>query len=185
MQVLIVYHSNYQHTHKVGEAIRCGANVALDNGENDHGVALKLAESVSLDDLRAADVLIFGSPVYMGSMAWQLKRLIDSTSRLWMEGALEGKMGGVFATYGGYGGAGGGVEQTLVALHAHFLEHGMLVCGFPRHLSGFAHAGLHWGLAVRTGNEEGMPEGVSDEALLAARAYGEHVVETAMRCSDK
>jgi len=117
----------------------------------------------------------------MGSMAWQMKQLIDSGSKLWMAGELEGKVGGVFATYGGYGGAGGGVEQTLVALHANFLEHGMLVCGFPRSLSGYAYAGLHWGLAVRTANEEGMPDGVDDTALLAARAYGSHVLETALR----
>jgi len=120
----------------------------------------------------------------MGSIAWQMKKLIDSGSKLWMEGPMEGKIAGVFATYGGYGGAGGGVEQTLIALHANCLEQGMLVCGFPRSLTGFAEAGIHWGLAVRTGNDEGMPEGISDASLVAARAYGAHVVETALRLKD-
>ena len=181
MQVLIAYHSDYQHTQSVADAVAAGVHAALaDEGET-ASVDVKQAADVSLEDMRQADVLIFGSPVHMGSMAWQMKQLIDSGSKLWMAGELEGKMGGVFATYGGYGGAGGGVEQTLMSLHANFLEHGMLVCGFPRSLSGYADAGLHWGLAVRTGNDEGMPEGVSDSSLVAARAYGAHIAETALR----
>ncbi len=181
MQVLIAYHSDYQHTQHVADAVAAGANAALADAGISRQAILKQAVDVSLDDLSDADVLIFGSPVHMGSMAWQMKQLIDAGAKLWMAGELEGKIGGVFATYGGFGGAGGGVEQALMALHANFLEHGMLVCGFPRSLSGFADAGIHWGLAVRTGNDEGMPEGVRESALVAARAYGAHVVETALR----
>lgn len=181
MQVLIAFHSDYAHTQAVADAIAAGAKAALADVGKAADVSLKQAVDVSLDDMCVADVLIFGSPVHMGSMAWQMKKLIDSSAKLWLAGELEGKIGGVFATYGGYGGAGGGVEQTLIGLHANFLEHGMLVCGFPRSLSGYADAGLHWGLAVRTGNDEGMPEGMDDAALFAARAYGCHVMETALR----
>ena len=181
MQVLIVCHSDYQHTQSVAEAVAAGATAALQDAGKAEKISVKQAADVSLDDMRAADVLIFGTPVHMGSMAWQMKQLIDKGSRLWMPNALQGKIGGVFATYGGYGGAGGGVEQTLIALHANFLEQGMLVCGFPRYLTGYADAGIHWGLAVRTGNDEGMPEGVTEAALIAARAYGAHVVETALK----
>lgn len=184
MEVLIVYHSDYKHTHTVADAIVAGANAALIEYTVMGTVTLKEAGDVTLNDMRFSDVLIFGSPVHMGSMAWQMKQLVDSGSKFWMEGALEGKIGGVFATYGGYGGAGGGVEQTLIGLHAHFLEQGMLVCGFPRSLTGYADAGIHWGLAVRTGNDEGMPEGVADASLVAARAYGAHVLETALRLKD-
>jgi len=181
MKVLIVYHSDYQHTKCVADAIAAGAKAALEDEGLPPVVSSKQAAEASLEDLQCSDVLIFGSPVHMGSMAWQMKQLIDMGSKLWMAGSLEGKLGGVFATYGGYGGAGGGVEQTLMSLHANFLEQGMLVCGFPRSLSGFADAGIHWGLAVRTGNDEGMPEGVAELGLVAARAYGAHVVETALR----
>ncbi|MDQ6984444.1 MAG: NAD(P)H-dependent oxidoreductase [Ghiorsea sp.] len=181
MKVLIAYHSDYQHTQSVADAVAAGVQAALADEGEVASVDLKQAADVSLDDMRHADVIIFGSPVHMGSMAWQMKKLIDSGSKLWMAGDLEGKTGGVFATYGGFGGAGGGVEQTLMSLHANFLEHGMLVCGFPRSLSGFAEAGLHWGLAVRTGNDEGMPDGVAESSLVAARAYGAHIAETALR----
>jgi len=181
MRVLIAFHSDYEHTQTVAEAVAAGAKTALADEGKAGDVIVKQALDVALDDMRFADVLIFGSPVHMGSMAWQLKKLIDSGSKFWMEGALEGKIGGVFASYGGFGGAGGGVEQTLIGLHANFLEQGMLVCGFSRSISGYADAGLHWGLAVRTGNDEGMPEGISDASMVAARAYGAHVVETALR----
>ncbi|MDX8382961.1 MAG: NAD(P)H-dependent oxidoreductase [Ghiorsea sp.] len=184
MNTLIVYHSDYGHTKEVGQAIAAGVKTALAEHGMSSNVMLKLADDVSLDDMRVADVLIFGTPVHMGSMAWQMKKLIDSGSKLWMQGELEGKVGGVFTTHGGFGGSGGGSEHTLIALHANFLEQGMLVCGFPRSLSGYAHAGLHWGLSVRTGDGEGMPEGVSEEALVAARAYGSHVLDTAIRLQD-
>ncbi len=184
MDVLIAFHSDYQHTRTVADAVAAGVKTVLVERSIDADVVVKQAEDTCLDDMRFADVLIFGSPVHMGSMAWQMKKLIDSGSKFWLEGALEGKVGGVFATYGGFGDAGGGVEQTLIGMHANFLEQGMLVCGFPRSLSGFAKAGLHWGLAVRTGNEEGMPEGIADESLVAARAYGAHVLETALRLKD-
>lgn len=180
MQVLISYHSDYGNTRKMAEAIAAGYKAA-------DGVAvidLKLAEMTGLDDLTQADVIILGTPVHMGSMAWPVKKLIDEAGKLWMEGALEGKVGGVFATGGGFGGAGGGVEQTLVSLHSNFLEHGMIVVGFPKSLPGYAGGGLQWGPCGRSGNHEGMPAALSDGSLSAARSYGAHIAEVAARLID-
>jgi len=140
---------------------------------------LRLAEQTSQNDLLDADVIFFGTPVHMGSMAWPMKKLIDEAGKLWMEGALEGKIGGVFVSGGGFGNAGGGVESTMISLHAHFLEQGMIVIGFPKNLPGYADGGLHWGAYGRSGNHEGMPAGVSEAALVAARSYGAHVIEIA------
>ncbi len=175
MNILIAYHSDYGNTKKMADAIAAGiraANAALQP-------VLKLAEQTSQDDLLDADVIFFGTPVHMGSMAWPMKKLIDEAGKLWMEGALEGKVGGVFVSGGGFGNAGGGVETTMIALHAHFLEQGMVIIGFPKHLSGYAEGGLHWGAYGRSGNHEGMPASISDASLVAARSYGAHVVEMA------
>jgi len=180
MQVLISYHSDYGNTRKMAEAIAAGFRV-VDAAAR---VELKLAEMTGLDDLTGADVIILGSPVHMGSMAWPVKKLIDEAAKLWMEGALEGKIGGVFATGGGFGGAGGGVEQTLVSLHSNFLEHGMIVVGFPRSLPGYADGGLQWGPCGRSASHEGMPAALSDGSLTAARSYGAHVAEVAARLMD-
>jgi NAD(P)H dehydrogenase (quinone) len=59
----------------------------------------------TLDDLRAADGVTFGSPTRYGNMTAQMKQLIDSTASLWLEGEMEGKPAGLFtstaSTHGG------------------------------------------------------------------------------------
>ncbi len=177
MHVLISYHSDYGNTKKMAEAIAAGMKASQANID----ITLKSATDTALDDLCLADVIIFGSPVHMGSMAWPLKKLIDQAGKLWMEDALEGKIGGVFATGGGFGSAGGGVEQTMISLYSNFLEHGMIVIGFPKSLPGYADAGLQWGPYGRSSNHAGMPDGIDDAALVAARSYGAHLAETAAK----
>jgi len=177
MQILIAYHSDYGATEKMAQAIAAGAKVA-----NPAATTIcKQALETTPEDLVAADVIFFGTPVHMGAMAWQMKKLIDQGAKLWMEGALEGKIGGVFASGGGFGGAGGGAEQVLISLHANFLQHGMHVVGLPKSLPGYSAGGLHWGPYGRTGNDEGMPAGISETSLVAARSYGAHVIEIAGR----
>lgn len=176
LNILISYHSDYGNTEKMAAAIAAGAKAATDCE-----TVLKQAVDTELGDLTNADLIIFGTPVHMGSMAWQLKQLIDKAGKLWMENLLEGKTGGVFATGGGFGGGGGGVENTMISLHSHFLEQGMIVVGFPKSLPGYADAGLQWGPYARCGNHEGMPQSISDTQLMAARSYGGHVAETALR----
>ncbi len=175
MNVLIAYHSDYGNTKKMAEAIAAGMKAS----QTDISVQLQSAEHCTLNDLTDADVIIFGTSVHMGSMAWPLKKLIDQAGKLWMDGSLEGKVAGVFATGGGFGGAGGGVEQTMISLYSNFLEHGMLVIGFPKSLPGYADGGLQWGPYGRSGNHQGMPSQVSDASLVAARSYGAHLAETA------
>lgn len=180
MRLLIAYHSDYGNTEKMAQAIAAGAKAARSGLD----VRLKKAAETTLSDLAEAEILIFGTPVHMGSMAWQMKKLIDEMGKLWMENALEGKVGGAFATGGGFGGAGGGVEQTLIALHSNFLEHGMVSIGFPKHLPGYADGGLQWGPYGRSGDHAGMPATVSEAALVAARSYGAHVIEIAEKLID-
>jgi len=175
MNVLIVYHSDYGNTEKMAKAIASGMKAA----QSTTNVRLQKADGTSPADLVSADVILFGTPVHMGGMAWQMKKLIDSCSSLWMENALEGKVGGAFSTGGGFGGAGGGVELTLASLHSNFLEHGMVVASFPKTALGYADGGLQWGPYARTGNHEGMPDGITGAQLTAARSYGAHVIEVA------
>jgi NAD(P)H dehydrogenase (quinone) len=64
----------------------------------------------SLDDLREADGILFGSPTRYGNMAAQMKQMIDSTASLWLKGELEGKPAGVFTSTAS---THGGQETTL------------------------------------------------------------------------
>jgi len=180
IQALVVFHSDYGSTEKMANAIAAGMRSAAPGTE----IELRQAVDTAPNDLIAPDVIVFGTPVHMGSMAWQMKKLIDEASGLWMENVLQGKLGGVFVSGGGFGNAGGGAELTMAALHANFLEHGMLVAGFPRTALGYAEGGLHWGAYARTGNHEGMPAGIDDSQLTAARSYGAHLIEVAGRLFD-
>jgi len=175
MHILISFHSDYGHTENMATAIAAGCQASFP----DAALHILTAEQTQLSDFERADVIFLGTPVHMGSMAWGMKKLLDSTSKLWMEDLLEGKVGGVFACSGGLGGAGGGIEQTLISLHSLLLEHGMIAVGFPKSLLGYADAGIQWGVAARTGNHEGMPQAISDAALTACRSYGAHVCRVA------
>jgi len=175
MHILITFHSDYGNTEKMAHAIAAGCQTTL----ADAAMRIQTVGQTQLADFEWADVIFLGAPVHMGSMAWGMKKLLDSTSKLWMEDLLEGKVGGVFACSGGLGGAGGGIEQTLISLHSLFLEHGMTAVGFPKSLLGYADAGIQWGVAARTGNHEGMPQGIQEQALTACRSYGAHVCRIA------
>jgi len=177
MQMLIAYHSDYGNTETMAKSISAGAQAA----SSQLNIVLKLAQKTELSDLLDADIIVFGSPVHMGSMAWQMKQLIDRAAKLWKPQELAGKLGGAFVSGGGFGNAGGGVELTMMSLHSHFLQQGMLIAGFPPDAMGYADAGLQWGPYGRSGNAQGMPQELSEAMLLSARSYGAHLCDVGMQ----
>jgi len=180
MHMLIVFHSDYGSTEKMAKSIAAGAQ-ATDSSLH---ILCKKAEDTEITDLMDADILVFGTPVHMGSMAWPMKKLIDSAAKLWKSQDLAGKLGGVFVSGSGFGHAGGGVELTMISLHSHFLQQGMLVAGFPPDAIGFADGGLQWGVYGRSANQDGMPVVLSDQSLVAARSYGAYLIELGHKLFD-
>jgi len=178
MRAVIVYHSDYGATERVARSVAAGIEGA---GLGKVQAELLRADESALAALETADACVFGAPVHMGSVAWPMKRFLDATARFWREGTLEGRLGAAFVTFGGFGGAGGGAELALLSIWATMAELGMLLIPCPKSLPGYADAGLHWGLAVRTGREDGMPRGVGERELAAARAFGAHIAEVMHR----
>lgn len=80
------------------------------------------------DDLRACSGLILGSPTRFGNMAAPLKYFLDSTSDVWLSGALIGKPAAVFTSTGSLH---GGQESTLLTMMLPLLHHGMVMVGLP------------------------------------------------------
>src|ERR1700742_3719384 len=80
----------------------------------------------TLEELRRADALMLGSPTRFGNMAAPLKYFLDSTSALWLEGALAGKPAAVFTASRTMH---GGQETTLLSMMLPLLHHGMLLVG--------------------------------------------------------
>lgn len=82
----------------------------------------------SLEDLRWADAVAFGSPTRFGNMSAQLKLFFDRTAPLWSAGELVGKVAGVFCSTATLH---GGQESTLLSMMIPLFHLGFLVQGLP------------------------------------------------------
>ncbi|XKH58755.1 NAD(P)H:quinone oxidoreductase [Halomonas sediminis] len=81
-----------------------------------------------LEDLRHCSALALGSPTRFGNMAAPLKHFLDTTSNLWMNGALIDKPAGAFTSTSSLH---GGQEITLLTMLVPLLHHGMVYAGLP------------------------------------------------------
>jgi NAD(P)H dehydrogenase (quinone) len=86
------------------------------------------APYVEAIDLEECIGLALGSPTRFGNMAAPMKYFLDSTSGLWLKGALAGKPAAVFTSTASMH---GGQESTLLSMMLPLLHHGMLVLGIP------------------------------------------------------
>lgn len=82
----------------------------------------------TLDDLKHCSGLLLGSPTRFGNMAAPLKYFLDTTTSIWLSGALENKPAGVFTSTGSLH---GGQESTLLSMMTPLLHHGMVITGLP------------------------------------------------------
>jgi NAD(P)H dehydrogenase (quinone) len=179
--VLVSFSTTFGTTEKIARAIAEGADTLEDTS-----VSLRPAADTTAEDCLGADALIFGSPVHMGSVDWQMKKLIDTVCAWqWGPNQLVGKVGAVFASSSGIGNAGSGAELTMLALMAHFAEQGMILVPLPKNTPGYLTNGLHWGPTAITGEEEGRPVGVPDDQLLVARHHGMNVARVAAAVAGK
>ncbi|WP_275287665.1 NAD(P)H:quinone oxidoreductase [Halomonas elongata] len=81
-----------------------------------------------LDDLRHCAGLALGSPTRFGNMAAPLKHFIDTTSELWLGGALVDRPATAFTSTSSLH---GGQETTLISMLLPLLHHGMVYAGLP------------------------------------------------------
>jgi NAD(P)H dehydrogenase (quinone) len=86
------------------------------------------APYVELKDLEECAGLALGSPTRFGNMAAPLKYFLDTTSALWLSGALSGKPAAVFTSTSSLH---GGQETTLLSMTLPLWHHGMLMMGLP------------------------------------------------------
>ena len=134
-KVLIGYYSRSGNTKAMAEII--SAKIA----ENGHDVDLKEVTDVDVDSLPGYDGIILGTPVYYGSMAAEIKKLIDDSVKYHRK--LDGKIGGAFASSANIG---GGNETAVLDIINAMLIHGMIVQGDPK--------GDHYGpVAIRKPDE--------------------------------
>ena len=117
MKVLVVYYSMYGHIHRMAEAVAEGVKEVkgaeavlrrvpetLPKDVLEKMGALEAQEKIAhvpvctIDELASADAIIFGTPTRFGNMCGQMKQFLDATGKLWVSGALVGKVGSVFTS---------------------------------------------------------------------------------------
>jgi len=79
------------------------------------------------DHMLWADAIVFGTPVYMGTISAQLKAVFDRARPLWlMDNALSRKAAAALSVGDGRW---GGQELAVQTVHTAALNHGMIVVG--------------------------------------------------------
>lgn len=196
MKILVLFYSSFGHVYKMAEAVAEGARSI--NGadviikrvpetlppEAVKAMGIDVASKIyahipvaTVDDLKAADAIIFGTPTRFGNMAGQMRSFLDATGGLWASGALIGKVGSVFTSSATQH---GGQESTILSFHTTLLHHGMVIVGLPYAFQGQMRideitGGSPYGASTIAGGKgERQP---SDNELASARFQGKHVAE--------
>ena len=194
-KVLVLYYSGYGHVETMAEAIAegvgevDGAEVTVKRvpelvpEEVARKSGMKLDQQAPIaepSELAHYDAIVFGTPTRFGNMASQMRNFLDQTGGLWMQGALIGKVGSVFASTASQH---GGQETTITSFHTTLLHHGMVIVGVP-----YSHKGLNemdeisggtpYGATTMAGDGSRVP---SANELDIARFQGRHVAEIAAK----
>jgi len=118
MKILIIYYSQTGNTKKMAQIVADGVKA---EGVD---VDVKDVKGVKAKELLKVDGIIIGSPTYYGSMAYQIKQLLDESVEF--HGDLAGKVGAAFSSSANIG---GGNETTILDIINAMLIHGMIVQG--------------------------------------------------------
>ena len=178
VSIAVLYHSNYGHTKRVAEAIVKGAHQQLPEAQ---AKAVDV-HKVDWDYLDQADLLVFGSAVYMGSVTAEFKTFMDETSKRWYHRKWEGKWAAAFANSGGLSGDKLAVLQQL-SLYA--MQHGMNWIGLPLMPTGHEVHDLNRlssFLGLMTQSLDGPPEETPGRGDIdTAIWFGDHLAKTIIK----
>jgi len=200
MNVLIPFYSLYGHISAMAQAVAEGVDqvpgaVAIlrrvpetlspeiieKMGATEAQKSLSVVPVCAVDELAAADAIIFGTPTRFGNMCGQMRQFLDATGELWLKGALVGKAGSVFCSTATQH---GGQETTILTFLCTLMHHGMVVVGLPYAFQGQMRldeitGGSPYGATTLAGADGSrMP---SANELDGARFQGRHVAEIAMK----
>lgn len=189
-RVAIVYHSTYGHTKLQAEAVHRGA--ASVKGVE---AALYTAAEASarVDELDAADAIVFGTATYMGNIAAGMKAFMEASVGKWFAAAWKDKVAGAFTNSSSFS---GDKLNTLQGLVVFAMQHGMIYVGtgmFPaasKPESMNAVAGPGPEVTNRVGSFVGPmaasfqvnpPEAPAAGDLATAESYGRRVAEVTLQ----
>lgn len=190
-KVLVLYYSTYGHTEIMAGAVAEGARstgatvdikrvpetAPLEVAKAAHFKLDQAAPIAVIDDLANYDAIIIGTGTRFGRISSQMASFLDQAGGLWMRGALNGKVGGAFASTATQH---GGQETTLFSIITNLLHFGMIVVGLPYSFQGLMRldeitGGAPYGATtIANGDGSRMP---SANELDGARHQGAHIAE--------
>jgi NAD(P)H dehydrogenase (quinone) len=195
-KVLVLYYSSYGHVETMAKAVAEGARGVAGTEVTVKRVPELMPEEVARkagvkldqeapvakpEELADYDAVIFGTPTRFGNMASQMRNFLDQTGGLWMNGALVGKVGSVFASTATQH---GGQETTITSFHTTLLHQGMVIVGLPytcqdqMTLDEIAGGSPYGATTIAAGDGSRQP---SEMELSMARFQGRHVAEIAAK----
>ncbi|MRT25009.1 NADPH-dependent FMN reductase [Enterobacteriaceae bacterium RIT697] len=180
INAVVIYHSGYGHTKRMAMAVAEGASATLIAIDAEGNITEK-----DWEELSEADVILFGSPTYMGGPSWQFKKFADASSKPWFEGKWVNKIFGGFTNSASING------DKLNTLAYFFLlagQHGGIWVNMDIKSSNtkaslrddLNRMGSNIGPMAQT-PADASPEEMSSGDLETARRYGERVANIAAR----
>ena len=179
-KIAVVYHSGYGHTQRMAQAVAEGAGaelLAIDADGNFPDAAWAT--------LAAAEVIIMGSPTYMGSVSWQFKKFADASSKQWFAQAWKDKIAGGFTNSSGLS---GDKLATLNSMFTLAMQHGMIWASqglMPSSTKAATrddinNVGTYSG-AMAQSPSDASPAEMSKGDLETARLFGKRIADVAAR----
>lgn len=178
--ISIVFHSGYGHTRRLAESVAQGADAHLHEVDQDGHLT-----PADWEALQAAGAIVFGSPTYMGTVSWQFKRFMDTSSSVWGQQGWKNKLAAGFTNSAGIN---GDKLATLGNLFNFSQQHGMLWVGtgqMPSNTKASTRNDLNYlasfsGLMAATPADASVDDMVPGD-LLTAVAFGERLRQTLQR----
>jgi len=194
-KVLVLYYSSYGHIETMAQAIAEGARgagatvdikrvpetLSEEEAKGRHFKLDQAAPVAKIDDLADYDAIVVGTGTRFGRMSGQMASFLDQAGGLWAKGALNGKVGGAFASTGAQH---GGQEQTLFSIITNLMHFGMVIVGLPYSYQGQMRIDEVTGGAPYGATTIAAPDGSrqpSENELAGARHQGELVAKTAQK----
>jgi NAD(P)H dehydrogenase (quinone) len=200
MKLLVCYYSMFGHIHRLAEAVAAGAagvdgasvemrrvpetlpaEVLEKTGAAKAQKAFSHVPVIGRNELGNYDAFVFGTPTRYGNMCGQMRQFFDATGTLWVQGALTGKVGSVFASSNTQH---GGQESTILSFHTTLLHHGMVIVGLPYLFAGQSRADEITGCSPYGASTVAGPGGgrwPSENELAGARFQGRYTALVASK----
>lgn len=192
-KVLVLYYSTYGHIETMALAVAEGArsagatvdikrvreSVPEDIAQSAHFKLEQDAPVARIEELADYDAIAVGAPTRFGRMPGAMANFLDQGGKLWLSGALHGKVGGAFTSTATQH---GGQEVTLFSIITNLMHFGMVIVGLPYSHQGQMTldeivGGSPYGATTIAGSQgERQPSGIE---LEGAHHQGRLIAQTA------